>query len=209
VGDLDDDFGFDFDPEDDEFNYEDDLEAALQDIDQLLDWAAEFVTLVHVYVPPTGEMWELAPDEALIPVRLLAEIGMDFEEMLDLLTDVTLLLERPIPLSLLINANMVVSVLLQITHNLVHNEHEPVQEMLNIFPVDLLRQYIETALQETNQEDRLCACLTLAEQMHLLALTIPSTTADQLLIWLQTYLSSRMRQRILGDTDEQAPDTDF
>jgi hypothetical protein len=204
IGDLDEDLDFDFteDPED-----RIDIEDALQDIDQLLEWAAEFVTLVNVYVPPTGEVWELAPDEALIPVRLLAEIGMDFEEMLDLLTDISLLLEHAIPISLLINAQMAVSVLLQITHSLVHNEHKPVHEMLEVFPEDVLRQYIETAIQETNQEDRLCACLTLAEQMHLIALTIPPAISDQLLVWLQTYLSARMRRRILGNHDD--PSSDF
>ena len=174
------------------------LETALQNIDQLLEWAVEFIELVNVHVPPTGETWELAPDEALIPVRLLTETGMDIENLLDLLTDISLLLEQPVPISMLINANMIVSALLQITHSLVHNEIDPIHEMVNSFPESTLRQYIETTLQETNREDQLCACLTLAEQMQLVAVSIPLSISDQLLIWLQTYLSSRMRQLVLG-----------
>jgi hypothetical protein len=114
----------------------------------------------------------------------------------------TLLIEQPLPLSLLISAGMVVSVLLQITHSLVHNEREAIPEMLAVFPEGVLRQYIETAMQETNQEDQLCACLTLAEQMQLIALAIPPDINDQLVVWLQTYISARMRQRLLDDPDQ-------
>jgi hypothetical protein len=174
----------------------------MQDIDQLLEWATEFVALVNIYIPPTGETWELAPDEALIPIRLLAEMGMDIEDLLDLLTDITLLLEQSLPISLLINANMVVSVLLQIAHSLVHNERGPISEILNVFPEGTLRQYIETAMQEASQEDQLCACLTLAEQMQLIAMALPSHVADQILVWLQTHISVQMRQRIIGDDSD-------
>lgn len=202
AGDFDDDFGFEVETDED-FVDDFDFEAALQDIDQLLERATEFVELVNIFVPPTGEVWELAPDEALIPVRLLTEMNMDPENLLDLLTDITLLLEQPIPLSMLINAGMVVSVLLQITHSLVHDERDPIGEILNVFPEGILRQYIETTLQEANREDQLCACLTLAEQMQLFALSVSPEINAQLSIWLQTYISSRMRQRLLGNRDEQ------
>lgn len=202
AGSADDEFdiGFDFDLDDD---LADDLDfqAALQDIDQLLEWSTEFVTLVNVHVAPANETWELAPDEALIPVRLLAETGMDIEDLLDLLTDITLLLEQPLSLGLLINASMAVSVLLQITHSLAHHEREPISDILNILPETALRQYIESALQETSHEDQLCACLTLAEQMQLIAIAVPQHVSDQLLVWLQTHISVRMRQRLVGDSD--------
>ena len=160
------------------------------------------MALVNIFVVPIDEIWELAPDEALIPVRLLAEMGMDIEDLLDLLTDMTLLLEQPLPISLLINANMVVSVLLQIAHSLAHNERGPVSEILNVFPEGTLRQYIETAMQETSQEDQLCACLTLAEQMQLITIALPPQISDQLLVWLQTHISVKMRQRLLGDDED-------
>jgi hypothetical protein len=202
VGDFDDDFGLDFDEDEEDLGDDFDLETALQDIDQLLEWANEFVELVNIFVPPINETWELAADEALIPVRLLTGMGMDIEDLLDLLTDMTLLIEQPLPLSLLISAGMVVSVLLQITHSLVHNEREAIPEMLATFPEGVLRQYIENAMQETNQEDQLCACLTLAEQMQLIALAIPPGINDQLVVWLQTYISARMRHRLLDDSDQ-------
>jgi hypothetical protein len=202
VGDFDDDFGFKVETGED-FDDEYDLETALQDIDQLLEWATEFVELVNVFVPPTNETWELAPDEALIAVRLLTEMGMDIEDLLDLLTDMTLLIEQPLPISLLINAGMVVSVLLQVTHSLVHNEREAIPEILAVFAEGVLRQYIENAMQETNQEDQLCACLTLAEQMQLIALAVPPAINDQLVVWLQTYISARMRHRLLDDPNNQ------
>jgi hypothetical protein len=191
--------GLDFD---DGFDDELAFQTALQDIDQLLEWATEFVALVTIHVAPTNETWELAPDEALIPVRLLAELGMDIEDLLDLLTDITLLLEQPVPISLLINASTVVSVLLQVVHSVVHNERGSISEILNVFPEGILRQYIENALQETSQEDQLCACLTLAEQMQLIALALPPRINDQILVWLQTHISVQMRQRLLGDDSE-------
>ena len=199
-----DDFGddFDFDGDDDDFDEDDDYEITMQDIDQLLEWSSEFVELVNIYVPPTGETWDLGTDEALIPVRLLTETEMDIEDMLDLLTDITLLLEQSLPIGLLINAPMVVSVLLQITHSLVHHENDAVQDLLNVFPENVLRQYIERIMQEPSEEDRLCGCLALAEQMQLLAITIPRSITDQLLTWLQTHLSLKMRQRLIGDEDQ-------
>jgi hypothetical protein len=201
VGDFDGEFGFDFDEDDDEDD-DFDFETALQDIDRLLEWAAEFVELVNIFVPPINETWELAADEVLIPMRLLTEMGMEIEDLLDLLTDMTLLIEQPLPFSLLISAGMVVSVLLQITHSLVHNEREAIPEMLAVFPEGVLRQYVEMAMQETNQEDQLCACLTLAEQMQLIALAIPPGINDQLVVWLQTYISSRMRHRLIDDPNQ-------
>jgi hypothetical protein len=201
IDDMGDDFAFDTDDDyDDEDN---DYEAAIQDIDQLLEWAAEFVELVNIYVPPTGEVWELGPDEALVPVRLLTETEMDIEDLLDLLTDITLLLEQQLPVGMLINSGMVVSVLLQITHSLVHHENDAVQELLDVFPEGVLRQYVERIMQEPSEEDRLCGCLALAEQMQLLAITIPGPIGDQLLIWLQTHLALKMRQRILGTEEDE------
>lgn len=202
VGDFEGDsgFGFDFD---DEFEDEDDFAAALRDIDQLLEWAAEFVTLVNLYLPPTGETWEMAPDEALVPVRLLSETEMDLEDLFDLLTDITLLLERPLPFSAILNASPIVATLLQITHSLVHDDREPIAEMLDAFAEPVLRQYVETAMQQTSLEDRLCACLTLAEQMQLLAQTIPASLNEQLLVWFQTYLSGRMRHNLMNQSGER------
>jgi hypothetical protein len=97
---------------------------------------------------------------------------------------------------------MMVSLLLQITHSLVHDERDAIREPLDAFQDGVLRQYIEKVMQEPSFEDRLCACLTLTEQVQLLALTISPSLSDQLLVWLQTYLSSRMRQRILGEMDQ-------
>ncbi len=204
VGDVDDEIGIHFGM-DDEMDDGPDFEAMLQDIDQLLAWATEFVGLVNIFVLPTGETWQLAPDEALIPIRLLADTSIGIGELLDLLTDITLLLEQPLSMSMLISAGMVVSILLQITHNLVHGERERITELLKDFPEGALRQYIENILQETALEDQLCACLTLAEQMQLLHIAVSPITSDQLLIWLQTYISSRMRHRLMDSQDGDAP----
>ena len=202
VGDYDEDFDLDFDLDDD-YGDEDDFESALRDIDELLEWAAEFVTLVNLYLPPTGETWEMAPDEALIPVRLLAQTSMDLEDLFDLLTDMTLLIGQPLPFSALINASLIVTTLLQITHSLVHDDREPIGEMLDTFAEPVLRQYIESAMQEATLEDRLCACLTLAEQMQLVAHTIPAGINEQLLTWFQTYLSGRMRRNMMDGAGER------
>ena len=94
---------------------------------------------------------------------------------------------------------MVVSVLLQVAHSLAHNERGPISEILNVFSEGILRQYIETAMQETTQEDQLCACLTLAEQMQLIAIALHPHISDQILTWLQTHISVRMRQRLLDN----------
>jgi len=202
IGDFDDDFDYDFD--EDEFeDDEDDVQNIMQDIDQLLDWAGEFVTLVSVYVPPTGETWELAPDEAIIPTRLLTETGMDIEDLLDLLMDISLLLNQPIPFALLVNAPMLVSVLLQITHSLVHDERAALPDLLDVFQDGVIRQYIESVMQETSLEDRLCGVLTLTEQVQLLAISIPRDVSEQLLVWLQTHIALRLRQRIMGTDEEE------
>ncbi len=197
VGDLDEDSGYGYE-EPDAYTDEADYESVLEDLDQLLDWAAEFVTLINVYITPLNQTWELEAEEALIPVRLLAETGMSFEELLDLLTDITLLLEQPLPFSLIIHAHMVVSALLQVAHSITHGELDQVMEPLHAFPEGVLGRYIESALQEPDLEERLCACLTLAEQMQLLALTIPAEVNEQLVVWLQTYLSGRLRQSVMG-----------
>lgn len=196
VDDFEDDFEFALDD-----NISDDMafELDMQDINQLLEWATDFVSLTMLNVPPTNEVWEIEADEALIPVRLLADNDVDIENFLDLLTDITLLMEQPVPLSLIINPGIAISTLLQLTHNLVHNEHDSIQEILGLYPDDILHQYVERALQEPSQEDRLCACLTLAEQLHVISLTISHHTANQMLVWMQTYISARLRQQLLGD----------
>jgi hypothetical protein len=201
VEDFEDDFGLDFD--EDEISEDFGFDLTMQDINQLLAWATDFVGLVAIHVPPTGEIWEIAPDEALIPVRLLSNTGQPIDDLLDLLTDIMLLLEQPIPLSMIINPAVIVSAILQITHNLVHSETESVQAILSIFQNPALQQYIEKALQEPSQENRLCACLTLAEQLQLVALAISPFVAEQLLVWMQTYISGRLRHNLLN-TDENA-----
>jgi len=75
--------------------------------------------------------------------------------------------------------------------------------MLDTFAEPVLRQYIESAMQEATLEDRLCACLTLAEQMQLLAHTIPASINEQLLVWFQTYLSGRMRRNMMDGAGER------
>jgi hypothetical protein len=203
IGDFDDDYDFGLDEPflGEEPRFQDEL----QDIDHLLELSAEFVSLISISIPSTSETLTLAPDEAILPVRILSNLGMDAEELLDLLTDISLLLEKPIPINMLINAGMVVSVLLQIAHNLVHNELETVRDLLVPLPEAVLRQYIENTLREEHLEDQLCACLTLAEQIQLIALAIPPAISEQLLIWLQTYLTAQMRQRILGNMDTELP----
>jgi len=124
---------------------------------------------------------------------------MDMDDLLDLLTDMKVLFEQPVPFSLITNSDMIVSVLLQITHSLVHDERQPIRQILDAFPESVLSQYVEKALQEPILEDRLCACLTLAEQVQLLSLTIPTDVREQLLVWMQTYMSARLRQRLMSD----------
>lgn len=196
-GDFDEDYDLDLDL-DDGLTADRAFELAIQDIDQLLEWATDFVHLVTIRVPPKNEIWHIAPDEALIPIRLLADSGMDVDNLLDLLTDITLLLEQPMPLDLVIRPGLAVSTLLQLTHNLIHDEHDLLQNLLNMLPDDALRQYIEKALQEPHQEDRLCACLTLTEQMQIIDLSISDQAAEQLLVWMQTYISTHVRQQLLG-----------
>lgn len=198
VGDFEEDYDLDLDF-DDNLTADRAFELAVQDIDQLLEWATDFVHLVTIRIPPKNEMWNVAPDEALIPMRLLADSGVDVDNLLDLLTDITLLLEQPVPLDLFIRPGLTVSTLLQLTHNLIHNEHDMLQDLLNVLPGDALHQYIEKALQEPQQEDRLCACLTLTEQMQLIDLSLSDQAAEQLFVWMQTYISTRVRQQFFGD----------
>ena len=165
------------------------------DYQQLMDWAGEFVERVNIYVLPTDELWELTPDDGLLPMRFLEQEGVDVESLLDLLTDITLLLEQPLPLTMLVNASTVVSVLLQVSHNLVHKELDAIHETISAFPEPLLGQYVEKVLQEKKLEDQLCACLSLAEHLHLMAQTITQPVTAQLLVWLQTYISGRIRQQ--------------
>lgn len=190
--------GFEFET-DDALTDDRALELAMQDINQLLEWASDFVSVTTIHVPPTDAVWELEADEALIPMRVLADGGIDMENLLDLLTDITLLIEQAIPINLIVNPGVAISALLQLTHNLVHDETDSIQEVLSVIPDNVIRQYIERALQEPSQEDRLCAFLTLAEQLHLIALTIPDAIAEQLAVWMQTYISARLRQQLLGN----------
>ena len=87
--------------------------------------------------------------------------------------------------------------------SLLHDDREPIAEMLDTFAEPVLRQYVESAMQEATLEDRLCACLTLAEQMQLLAHTIPASINEQLLVWFQTYLSGRMRRNMMDGAGER------
>lgn len=201
TGELDDDLDYKFDDGfEDEAVIEDDMDA--RSIQQLLDWSSELADLVTIYVPPTEETWDIGPDEALIPVRLLADGEMDLDDLLELLGDISLLLDQRLPLGIVVNAPMLVSALVQITHSLVHDERDVVLDLLKDFPEPVLHQYIETMLQEPSREEQLCACLTLVEQLQLLSLALPSAVKDQLMVWLQTYVSARLRSEMLKDFDE-------
>lgn len=173
-------------------------EIDLTDVDQLLAWAGELVTLVNVPVPTLPEPLTLEPDEALIPVRLLAQAIMDIEDLLDLLTDMSLLLEQPIPFTLLINAPTLVSTLIQVAHSLVHDERDAIPEILAIMPEDAVQWYIDGVLREPTLEDQLCGCLTLAEQAQLFAMSVPQEIIHHLATWLQTFLAGRLRQDLLS-----------
>lgn len=102
---------------------------------------------------------------------------------------------------------MVVSVLLQISHSLVHRELDVIQETISSFPELPLVQYIEKALREKSQEDQLCACLTLVEHLHLLSQIITPAVNEQLLVWLQTYISGRIRQQMMSQSSRPAKDS--
>ncbi len=192
VGDLDHDWDDLEDEEDDEYYSE------ILDFQRLMDWAGEFVERVNIQVLPTGDVWDLAPEEALLAMRVLDHGGVDIEDLFDLLTDISVLLEQPVPLTLIVNANSAVSVLLQVTHSLVHNERDEIQETLHSFPEPIVIQYVEKALQLANLEDQLCAVLSLAEQMHMIARAIPLPVNEQFVIWLQTYIAGRIRQDLLN-----------
>ncbi|NLE50165.1 MAG: hypothetical protein GX613_02050 [Chloroflexi bacterium] len=191
----------------DEFDPYDDLlsgrasreaEIDLTDVDQLLAWAGELVTLVNVPVPTQPEPLVLEPDEALVPVRLLAQALMDIDDMLDLLADMSLLLEQPIPFTMLINAPTLVSALIQVAHSLVHDERDAIPEILASMPESTLQRYIDGVLLERSLEDQLCGCLTLAEQAQLFAMSVPQEIIHHLATWLQTYLAGRLRQDLLS-----------
>jgi hypothetical protein len=191
---------YDWEYGEDSDDYDDDEYGPdVLDFQQLMDWANEFVERVNIHVLPTGEVWDLAPDEALLAMRVLDQGGVDVEGLFDLLTDVTLLLEQPLPLTLIVNANSAVSILLQISHNLIHKELEAIHEAITTFPETALGQYVEKALQEESLEDQLCAVLSLAEQMHMIALSIPQPVNEQFLIWLQTYIAGRVRQGLTNE----------
>ncbi len=200
TGTLDEDLAYDYDFNDEfDDDYDDDLDFdEAEELDQLLEWASDLAEVVTVYIPPTGETRDLAPDEALLPVRLLLDSELDIEDLLELLSDMSLLLEQRLPITMLLNASMIVSTLLQITHSLVHDERDAVPELLATFTEPVLSQYIENAMQEPSREDQLCACLTLAEQMQLVSIAISKDVSNHLLVWFQTYLSTLMRQQILG-----------
>jgi len=173
-------------------------EVDLTDLDQLLAWAGELVTLVNVHVPTLPEPLTLEPDEALIPVRLLAQAIMDIEDLLDLLTDMSLLLEQPIPFTLLLNAPTLVSTLIQVAHSLVHDERDAIPEILADMSESAVQRYIDGVLREPTLEDQLCGCLTLAEQAQLFAMSVPQEIIHHLATWLQTYLAGRLRQDLLN-----------
>ncbi len=205
TGELDDDLDYEPDYGFDE-GFEDEGgpegEMGALSIQQLLDWSTELAQLITIYVPPTEETWNIGPDEALIPVRLLADSEMNLDDLLELLGDMSLLLDQQVPLGIVVNAPMVVSALIQITHSLVHDERDAVLDLLKDIPEPVLHHYIETVLQEPSREEQLCACLTLAEQLQLLSMALPTSVKDQLMVWLQTYISARLRSEMLKDYDE-------
>lgn len=173
-------------------------EIDLTDVEQLMEWAGDFVSLVHIETPTHPQPLTLEPDEALIPVRLLAQSLMDIEDLLDLLTDMSLLLDQPVPFTLLLNAPTLVSTMIQVTHSLVHHELDAIPDILNTMPEASLRRYIAGVLREPSLEDQLCGCLTLAEQAQLFAMSVPQEIVHHLATWLQTYLSSRLRRDLLS-----------
>jgi hypothetical protein len=192
VGDLDHDWDDLEDEEDDEYY------SGILDFQRLMDWASELVERVNIQVVPTGDVWSLAPDEALLAIRVLDHGRVDIEHLFDLLTDISVLLEQPVPLTLIVNAHSVVSALLQVTHSMVHKERDAIQETLLSFPEPIVGQYVEKALQLASLEDQLCAALSLAEQMHMIALAIPQSANEQFVVWLQTYIAGRARQDLFN-----------
>jgi len=175
------------------------VEVDLTDVDQLMAWAEELVPLISISVPTQPEPLVLAPDEVLIPVRLLAQAVMDIEDLLDLLTDMSLLLEEPVPVGLLLNAPTLVSALLQVAHSLVHNERDAVPEIMSAVPVPALERFVEGLLREPSLEEQLCGLLTLAEQAQLISLSVPPEILHHLATWLQTFLAGRLRRGLLDD----------
>ena len=183
------DFGFFEEPESD-------ADLMMDELEELLGWAAELSEHIVVSFPPTGDEWTLAPEEAIIPARLLALNTQGIEDVLDLLSDLSLTLEHAVPCSLILNARSLVETLLQIAHAVVHDDQEDLQESLEILYEPLLSHYVETVLQEPKQEDRLCGILSVIESLHLLSMMISDALNEQLMVWLQTYLASHLHQRL-------------
>ncbi len=171
-------------------------EQLQQDLEDLFAWSARFAENVNMSFPPTGDEWSLTPEETIIPARLLALNTEDVDEVLDLLSDAAFALERPISIHLLLNARAGLHNLLEIAHNVVHDDHEGIRNVLKRVPDPSLARYIEAALQQPNREDRLCSLLTLAEPLSLLAITISESLNQQLMVWLQTYLANALQQRM-------------
>lgn len=176
-----------------------DAEVDLTDVEQLMAWAEELVSLINIQVPAKAEPLLVEADEALVPVRLLAQAVMDIDDLLDLLADMSLLIEQPVPFTMLLNAPALVSALLQVAHSLVHNERDAIPEIVAALPEGVLARYIDSVLREPTLEDQLCGCLTLAEQAQLFAMSVPQEIIHHLTTWLQTYLAGRLRRDILDD----------
>ncbi len=194
----------DFDDEFEAFDFQGlpDLDEQLQqDLEELFAWSARFAESVNVSFPPTGDEWSLTPHETIVPARLLALNTEDIDEVLDLLSDVAFTLERPLSIHLLLNARAGLHNLLEVAHNVVHDDREGIRDVLKRVPEPSLARYIETALQQPNREDRLCSLLTLAEPLSLLSIHISESLNQQLMVWLQTYLASALQQHMRKQAD--------
>ncbi len=180
-----------FFPEDDLPSEEALLEEILPDLDQLMQWAALFAERVSVYVLPLDQYWELTAEEAMIPVRILHEAGIKMDAVFGALMEISFLLDHPTPFSVLTSTSPIVATLIQFAHNLLHREHQMVNEVLKMVPNPTIRHMLEMARQEPDPEDQLCAVLALTEQIQMLTLLIPQRTQDMLSVWLHTYIAGR------------------
>ena len=167
------------------------LETFLPDFDQITQWAALLAERVSVYVVPLERDLELSAADATIPVRILHEAGVDIEALLSTLAEISFLLDRNAPFSVLVNTNSLVALLLQLAHNLVHHDHRTAFQVLQLVLHPTVRHYLEAAMQEPDIEDRLCAVLALAEQIQMVELTVPQHAQDMLSVWLHTYIAGR------------------
>ena len=158
----------------------------------------ELAQLITIYVPPTEETWNIGPDEALIPVPV-ADSEMNLDD-LELLGDMACCLTSRCPEHSGQRTHGGLGP--DQSHSLVHDERDAVLDLLKDIPEPVLHHYIETVLQEPSREEQLCACLTLAEQLQLLSMALPTSVKDQLMVWLQTYISARLRSDMLKDYDE-------